>query len=210
MSEDKLNIELDKSFVEDLLKSAKLKVPSEITSKDIVNAVKIIKSLANVSPEAPAPVGTVAAPEPATVPVAAALSIPLQNTPQQEAPANRPKSVLVVDDLGIVIHQLSLILRKASFEVVTSQEVSDAIEKYKSKDFGYAVLDLYLPTDREGIYLLERIKKLSLLCKLNTKIIVMSAVTRQSYKDLAKAHGADLFIEKAQGWQKKLIEACLT
>lgn len=206
MSEGKLNIELDKVFVEDLLQSAKLTVPEEITSKDVINAVKILKSLANVSVETPASVANLSK----DAPVASQSSVQASAPPTEEKHVNRPKSVLVVDDLGIVIHQLSLILRKASFEVVTSQEVSDAIEKYKSKDFGYAVLDLYLPTDREGLYLLERIKKLSLLCKLNTKIIVMSAVTRQSYKDLAKAHGADLFIEKAQGWQKKLIEACLT
>lgn len=121
----------------------------------------------------------------------------------------RPRSVLIVDDLGIIVYQLNLLFKRLQFDVVVSQDAKDAINKYKAKDFGYTILDLYIPTEREGFYLLDQIKKLSLLCKLDTKILVMSATSKEAYKQKSILHGADDFIEKAQGWQKKIIEACV-
>ncbi len=119
--------------------------------------------------------------------------------------SSRPKTVLVVDDLGIVTMQLSALLRKIGYEVVTSREIFDAIKKYKKMDFGYAILDLFIPTEREGFILIDEIKKLSLLCRLDTKIIVMSASNKKEHIEKCKSKGAQIFIEKTQGWQAKII-----
>ena len=123
--------------------------------------------------------------------------------------STRPKSVLIVDDLGIITVQLEMLFKKIGFEVTVSKELFDALEKYKTRDFGYAVVDFFIPTEREGIILIDEIKKLSLLCKINTKIIVMSASDKKEHKDKCINRGADHFIEKAQGWQKEIIEICL-
>jgi len=36
----------------------------------------------------------------------------------------------------------------------------------------------------------------------------MSAISKDTYTNKALQHGADCFIEKSQGWQRKIIEAC--
>ncbi|MCK7521098.1 MAG: response regulator [Ignavibacteriales bacterium] len=70
---------------------------------------------------------------------------------------NRPKTVLIVDDLGIITYQLDILFKKMGFEVTIANEIYDAIEKYKSQDFGYAVIDLFIPTEREGFILLDEL-----------------------------------------------------
>ncbi|MFW5804128.1 MAG: response regulator [bacterium] len=120
-----------------------------------------------------------------------------------------PKNVLVVDDLGFVTLQLETLFKKHDFNVTTSKEMFDALNLYKNQDFGYAVLDLFIPTEKEGLTLLEEIKKLSVLCKINTKIVVMSASNKKEHKDKCRHKGADIFVEKTQGWQKKILDFCM-
>ena len=120
----------------------------------------------------------------------------------------RPKTVLIIDDLGVIVYQLELLFKKMGFEVTTSNRVNDCIAKFKKKDFGYVIMDLFLPTEKEGFLLLDELKKLVLLCKLDTKIVVMTASSKADYKINCKNRGADYYIEKTQGWQNELIEYC--
>lgn len=120
----------------------------------------------------------------------------------------RPRTVLIIDDLGVIVYQLELLFKKIGFEVTTSNRVNDCISKFKKKDFGYVIMDLFLPTEKEGFLLLDELKKLVLLCKLDTKIVVMTASSKSDYKINCKNRGADYFIEKTQGWQNELLEYC--
>jgi len=120
----------------------------------------------------------------------------------------RPRSVLIVDDLGVIVYQLELLFKKMGFEVTTTNKVWDCITKFKKKDFGYVVMDLFVPTEKEGFLLLDELKKLVLLCKLDTKIVVMTASSKNEYKINCKNRGADYYIEKSQGWQNELINYC--
>ena len=69
-------------------------------------------------------------------------------------------------------------------------------------------MDLFVPTEKEGFLLLDELKKLVLLCKLDTKIVVMTASSKNEYKANCKNRGADYYIEKSQGWQNELINYC--
>lgn len=219
MSEDKIKIELEKATMEDFFQLAGLNMPEFVSEKEFKSALAMLKSAPPQQGTAPAmsadgePVYRTAAaptnlqePEPKFVSPQRTLQESAEN---EQSNLVRPRSVLVVDDLGIIIYQLNLLFKRLNFDVVTSQDTGDAIDKFKAKDFGYAILDLYIPTEREGFYLIDEIKKISLLCKLNTKIIVMSATSKEAFKVKAIQHGANLFIEKAQGWQKKVVEACV-
>lgn len=221
MSEDKINLEINKEILSDMFAIAGLNMPEFVTDKEFKSALALLKSKmgdsASAAPIQPAvqsgEVVYETAEEPEDVvnpdPKFISTSKKLQASNSGSNVVSRPRSVLIVDDLGIIIYQLNLLFKRLKFDVVVSQDINDAIEKFKAKDFGYAILDLYIPTDREGFYLLDEIKKISLLCKLNTKIIVMSATSREAFKVKAVQHGADQFIEKAQGWQKQIVEACL-
>jgi len=204
MSEETFSIEVDNIIMEKLFALADMPAPSPVSKADLQAVVSKIKekmsflalNMSSMSMNSAAPAAMQAG-RPLTSSV-----VPMGNS-------NRLKTALVVDDLGVITYQLQSILKKIGFEVVIANEINDAIEKYKKQDFGYAVIDLFIPTDREGFMLLDELKKLSLLCQLNTKIIVMTASSKEEYRTNCINRGADSYIEKAVGWQKELLQACL-
>lgn len=197
---EKLSIEVDSVFVKKFFELGDKPVPEKIELQELNKVLEIIKNKLTTA--------------------ASIKNVDLNNSKgstlsednilsKVENNSTRPKSVLIVDDLGIITVQLEMLFKKIGFEVTVSKELFDALEKYKTRDFGYAVVDFFIPTEREGFILIDEIKKLSLLCKINTKIIVMSASDKKEHKDKCLNRGADHFIEKAQGWQKEIIEICL-
>jgi CheY-like chemotaxis protein len=204
MPEETFSIEVDNILMEKLFALADMQAPSPVNKADLQTAVSKIKekmsslalNMSSMSMNSVAPNA-----------MQTGKSLSASNFPAGNS--NRLRTALVVDDLGVITYQLQSILKKIGFEVVISNEINDAIEKYKKQDFGYAVIDLFIPTDREGFMLLDELKKLSLLCQLNTKIIVMTASSKEEYKINCINRGADSYIEKATGWQKELLQACL-
>jgi CheY-like chemotaxis protein len=195
MAAEKFNIELDSKFVENLFGLVDKIPPEEVTLEDLKNIVDQIKTKLNSVSISPVNTGGIGS-EPMSFELADDLA--------------RPKTVLIVDDLGIITYQLEILFKKMGFEVVISQEINDAIDKYKKQDFGFAIIDLFIPTEREGFILLDELKKLSLLCKLNTRIIVMTASSKQEYMNKCINRGADAYIEKSPGWQKRIMDACVS
>ncbi len=188
------SIEVDYEFITNLYNIADVQVPENIEPGSLQSVLEKIKSKINVA-NSLQKAGSISA-NPAEM-----------TAESQEADdSSRPKTVLVVDDLGIVTMQLAALFKKLGFEVTTSRELFDAIKKYKTEDFGYAVVDLFIPTEREGFILIDEIKKLSLLCRLDTKIVVMSASNKKEHKDKCKSKGAHIFIEKTSGWQNKIVD----
>lgn len=201
MAGEKISIEVDTGFVENLFGLADMMPPGEVTLDVLNDVVKAIRKKIDNS-----------------ILSQNSLGMPTFSEESGEDYLKggelkdgivRPKSVLIVDDLGIITYQLEILFKKLGFEVTTSKELYDAIDQYKKKDFGYVILDLFIPTEREGFILLDEIKKLALFCKLNTKIIMMSASAKAEYKDKCVSRGADSYVEKTAGWQKNIVDACL-
>ena len=201
MAGEKFPIEVNSSFLENFFGLADMLPPKEVGLEDLNNAIKIIRQKIDNSILAQSSLG-----------MPAALDIGVESDflkgGEIKDTVIRPKSILIVDDLGIITYQLDILFKKLGYEVTTSKELYDAINQYKKKDFGYVILDLFIPTEREGFILLDEIKKLALFCKLNTKIIMMSASSKPEYKEKCISRGADCYIEKATGWQKNIIDAC--
>ncbi len=185
--------EVDNEFINTLYEIAGTQPPEDVSLEDLKTILKKVKSRVDLAFSSQK------------------LKDSLQEGEESEEKIEiddsvRPKTVLVVDDLGIVTIQLASLFKKIGFEVTTSRELFDAIEKYKTQDYGYAVVDLFIPTEREGYILIDEIKKLSLICRLDTKIIVMSASNKKEHKDKCKSKGAHIFIEKTSGWQNKIVD----
>jgi CheY-like chemotaxis protein len=201
MAGENFSIAVSSSFIENFYGLADMMPPKEIELSSLNNAVKIIRQKIDNAILSQNSLGMPA----------------LDNMAESEFLQGgeikdtviRPKSILVVDDLGIITYQLDILFKKLGFDVTISKELYNAIDQYKKKDFGYVVLDLFIPTEREGFILLDEIKKLALFCKLNTKIIMMSASSKPEYKEKCLSRGADCYIEKTTGWQKSIIDACL-
>lgn len=113
--------------------------------------------------------------------------------------------ILIIDDLGIITYQLSFILKKAGYLPITSKEIYDAVDKYKRSSFDYVIMDLFIPTEREGFILLEELKKIAEGRNEIPIIAVMSASTRKDHKQECQKKGAAFYVEKQDDWQKELF-----
>lgn len=114
------------------------------------------------------------------------------------------KDILIIDDLGVITYQLSVLFKQYNYEVTTSKEIYDAIEKFKKQNFDLVIMDLFIPTEREGFILLEELKKIALSKQKPTKIGVMSASSKKEHKQMCKVKGAEFYVEKIDDWQKEL------
>jgi CheY-like chemotaxis protein len=199
MVAEKITIELDSKFLDNLFGMAGMLPPNNIELSDLNAALAEIKTKMNELTLSKSKLDNINPLDVASTNIIA----------DGKSSVTRQKTVLVVDDLGIITYQLEMAFKKIGFEVVISNEIYDAIDKYKKQDFGFVIIDLFIPTEREGFTLLDEIKKLSLLCKLNTKIIVMTATAKPEYKIKSINRGADHYIEKSAGWQKEILDVCL-
>lgn len=118
------------------------------------------------------------------------------------------KPVLIVDDLGVITYQLGVMFRNLGYEPVIAKEIYDAITKYKKEKFPLVIMDLFIPTDREGFILLDELVKLSKMNGNITTIGVMTASSKREHRQLCMKKGADFYIEKVEDWQNQLIEYC--
>ena len=117
--------------------------------------------------------------------------------------------VLIIDDLGTITYQLSVIFKRAGYLPITSREIYDAVDKFKRSTYDYVVMDLFIPTEREGFILLEELKKISTSRKETSIIAIMSASTRKEHKQNCERRGAAFYVEKVGDWQKELFNMLL-
>ena len=118
------------------------------------------------------------------------------------------RKVLIVDDLGVITYQLSVLFCKQGYGAVCSQEIYDAISKYKKQHYDIVILDLFIPTEREGFLLLDELIKINSMKQKRSKIGIITASNKKEHKQACKERGADFYVEKADDWQKNLIEMC--
>ena len=113
-------------------------------------------------------------------------------------------AILIVDDLGVITYQLKVLLSQFDYDIDCSQEIYDAVNKYKKRKYNYVVMDLFIPTEREGFILLTELKKMALAAGVRTVVGVITASPRKEIEQQCKARGADFFLEKNSDWQSAL------
>lgn len=114
-------------------------------------------------------------------------------------------AILIVDDLGVITYQLKVLLSQFNLDIDCSQEIYDAVNKFKKRKYEYVVMDLFIPTEREGFILLTELKKLAAMNNTKTTIGVITASPRKETEMQCKARGADFFLEKNNDWQSQLF-----
>ena len=115
-------------------------------------------------------------------------------------------AILIVDDLGDITYQLKVLLSKFDLDIDCSQEIYDAVNKFKKRKYQYVVMDLFIPTEREGFILLTELKKLANQYGIKTTVGVITASPRKEIEQQCKSHGADFFLEKNNDWQNQLCK----
>lgn len=130
----------------------------------------------------------------------------LDDSEQVESASESNPAILVVDDLGVITYQLKVLLSRFKLDIDCSQEIYDAVNKYKKRKYLYVVMDLFIPTEREGFILLTELKKLAQLYNVRSIVGVITASPRKEIEQQCKVRGADFFLEKNNEWQANLLE----
>jgi len=107
--------------------------------------------------------------------------------------------------LGVITYQLKVLLSQFDYDIDCSQEIYDAVNKFKKRKYQYVVMDLFIPTEREGFILLAELKKMAASAGVNTIVGVITASPRKEIEAQCKARGADFFLEKNSDWQNALF-----
>lgn len=121
---------------------------------------------------------------------------------EQEVPEG--PAILIVDDLGVITYQLKVLMSEFEMDIDCSQEIYDAVNKFKHRKYQYVIMDLFIPTEREGFILLTELKKMALAANVQTIIGVITASPRKEIEQQCMAKGADFFLEKSNDWQNQL------
>lgn len=203
---DKVNIDLDEQFLKKFFGLTEKVIPEgqEINLAmvrkqldDIENALVELKKASQQKGSSYAP---------PKQPSATSVNSSFDDDTSSDDEFNLPKkNILVIDDLGVITYQLSVLFKQLNYEVTTSKEIYDAIEKFKKQVFDLVVMDLFIPTEREGFILLEELKKIAMTKQKPTKIGVMSASPKKEHKQMCKMKGAEFYVEKIDDWQKELF-----
>ena len=129
------------------------------------------------------------------------------NTPEEETEGeDSGPAILVIDDLGVITYQLKVLLSRFEMDVDCSQEIYDAVNKFKKRKYQYVVMDLFIPTEREGFILLTELRKLAQTHNIKTIIGVITASPRKEIEQQCRLRGADFFLEKNNEWQTTLLD----
>lgn len=181
-------IDLDNNFLELFYDITNSSVPAEPTltdlKKQLTNVVETLRELNKTSKK---PI------------VSKALA-------DNESIEDAGDAILVVDDLGVITYQLKVLLSKFDLEIDCSQEIYDAVNKFKKRKYAYVVMDLFIPTEREGFILLTELKKMAANFNIKTIVGVITASPRKETEQQCKLRGADFFLEKNNDWQTQLTE----
>lgn len=208
---DKVNLDLDEQFLKKFFGLTDRIIPDdqEITllmlRRQLDEIESVLKEAQETANEKPAASVAAAPRTPSSQP---SNDLMFDEKPGRESfdEFNLPhKNILIIDDLGVITYQLGVLFKQFGFDVTTSKEIYDAIEKFKKQNFDLVIMDLFIPTEREGFILLEELKKTSLNKQRAVKIGVMSASSKKEHKQLCKMKGAEFYLEKVDDWQKELI-----
>ena len=180
-------VDLDDEFINLFFDITKSKIPANIDilslKKQLINIVDTMKEL-NANAKKPI----------------ASKALGIEN--EEDIPLG--PGILVVDDLGVITYQLKVLLSEFEVDIDCSQEIYDAVNKYKKRNYEYVIMDLFIPTEREGFILLTELKKMA---AANGKDIIVGVITASPRKEIevqCKDRGADFFLEKNNDWQSQL------
>ncbi len=185
------NIDIDDEFLKLFYDITNSKPPKEVALLDLKNQlINIVDTIKELNANAKKPI------------LSRAINPLLAEEEEEE---KQGPAILIVDDLGVITYQLKVLLSAFDYDIECSQEIYDAVNKYKARRHRYVVMDLFIPTEREGFILLTELKKMALSYGSPTTVGVITASPRKETEAQCKARGADFFLEKNNDWQSSLF-----
>jgi two-component system response regulator PilR (NtrC family) len=111
------------------------------------------------------------------------------------------EKILVVDDEQSMVQFLGIVLRKEGYQVTTSSNGKDALEKVRNDSFDAVITDIRMP-GMDGIQLLEGIKKVD----PTLPVVIMTAyASQQSAIDAVNLGAFQYLIKNAKNDEIRLV-----
>ncbi len=184
-------VDLDDEFLELFYNITNEKVPKNVELIDLKKQlINIVDTLKELNKNARKPI----------------VSKALGYTEEDSEEDSKNPAILIVDDLGVITYQLKVLLSQFEYDIDCSQEIYDAVSRFKKRKYRYVVMDLFIPTEREGFILLTELKKMAAVYGTKTIIGVITASPRKEIEQQCKVRGADFFLEKNNDWQNALYK----
>jgi len=180
MSSEIVHIEVDKKFIQKFFELAGAGVPKDMNANEFSNALSRISRKVTVSNEAIADMA--------------------------EEVSDEKLKVLMIDNVGFIMQRIKLQLSKQDCIIDTFNDVSKAIEKIKKEPFNFIVLNILIPTEREGMMFLNEMKAVLAERKVKPKIIITGDSIRKELVTYLKEGGINHIIERKPDWITKLLE----
>jgi CheY-like chemotaxis protein len=133
----------------------------------------------------------------------------IQGAPPPEAIKIDGAQILIVGELGIITYQLKLALTRKGANVTIVKGVDEAIVEYSKRAYTGMLIDIYMPTEREGLLVLMEINRLAEEKRQRTSIVVLATPIKEKrldLKEICKQRGASFFLEKTEGWHQRVID----
>lgn len=116
--------------------------------------------------------------------------------------------ILMIDNVGFVMQRVKQQLSKQDYIIIeTYNDVQKAIEKIKRESFDFIILNILIPTEREGLLFLKDLKNILNERQSDTKLLVTGDSIRKELMIYLKEQGVRNIIERKPDWITKLIDA---
>ena len=130
----------------------------------------------------------------------------LDQEDEESLSISKSNNVLLVDNLGVITYQVQMIMSRLGFQVTATKDVYGALSLFEDKDFDFVLMDLLIPTEREGFILLAELQRIARKKHSNPIIGVMSVAGKKELKSESLEKGADFYLEKSHNWQQRLTD----
>lgn len=179
MSDEKIIIETDRKFVQKFFEMADCAVPENITGNELKSALNKINHKMNPD------------------------SVPDNNASIFDE--NEQTKVLIIDNVGFVMQRMKQQLVKDNCIVEIFDDAFKALGKIKKEDFDFVILNILIPTEREGLIFLQELKEILDNKKRKTKIIITGVSLRKELITYLNKNGLLHVIERKLDWINKVL-----
>lgn len=189
-----INLDLDEDFLKRFFDLTGDKLPESITlvslKKQVLNIKDRFRSILADSSGASVITGSDSS----------------EDSDDEKISLSRANNVLLVDNLGVITYQVQMIMERLGFQITATKDVYGALSLFEDKEFDFILMDLLIPTEREGFILLAELQNIARRKGINPIIGVMSVAGKKELKNESLEKGADFYIEKSYNWQQRLTD----